>query len=237
MTDFSLFKTYGAGIPAQVNVPISFRVNWQVYSEQWLDNLPNQLMAGGMTCPQARDYLLAHYDTLINRIIVKRDTVLEGYPGAINFAYNGTGSPPDYGSWYMRTADVTDLDVEYVANVFVDALSAVANIPVDGSWNIFDAKVFASYPSTNPGSIPFDYSAWLPTMQRITSIDVEQWFCNVTSCCGVPSNPSTASHFLIPASSTPNPVEEKASVPILRNAVYLSNHTFQFVRNFGRLNK
>lgn len=236
MTDFSLFKQYGPGIPAQLDVPISFRVNWQIYSEQWLDNLPAQLMAEGMTCQEARDYLSAHYDILINRIIVKRDTVIPCFPDGIDFTYNGTGSPPDYGNWRSRVGIPTDLDTIYLAQDFVAGLPDLSSVTVDGTWDIFNGQVFAAYPSTNPGSIPFNYSAWLPPMERITAIDINKWFCNVTQCCGSGTF-GGASQFLIPAPDMPSPVEEKSSIPILNNPLYLANHTWAFRNNFGRIPK
>jgi len=237
MTDFSLFKTYGAGQPLQFNSPSDFYVGWQIYSEQWLDSLPQRLIDDGMTCQQARDYLTAHYDELMSRVIIKRDTVMAGFPSGIDFGFNGTGSPPDYGNWYIRETVPNDLDVVFVPTEFLAGLPDLATITIDGAWDTLAARTFASYPSTNPGSIPFNYSAWIATGQRVTSIDINKWFCNVTSCCGTGFPVGGGSQFLIPGPDMKEPVQENSSIPLIKTPVYLANHTWAFKNNFGRLPK
>lgn len=230
-----LFKTYGPGQPKQFNAPTAFRVWWQVYSEQWLDSLPAALIASGMTCQEARDYISANLANILSRTIVKAGTVIPGFPDAIVFGYNGTGSPPDYGNWQKRTDPVIDLTIDYAANIDAGALDSRATVTVDGTWVIFAAVVFASYPSTNPGSIPFDYSAWLPTVEVVTSIDVNKWFCENSNCCGSGIPIGGGSQFLIPGPDMPDPVQQNSTVPLIKTPVYLANHTWSFRNNFGRL--
>lgn len=238
MTDFSLFKTYDLGKPVQFNRPSDFVVEMQVWSEQWLDGLPQRLIDSGMTCQQARDYITANYAQILGRCFVKRDFVMDGFSAFVNPVL-GAGSPPDYGNVFNRVAVPDDITpgADYSATTFVEGFPVMNGTPVDGTWNLLSVKTFAAFPSTNPGTLPTAYGAWLPDVLRITSIDINKWFCNVTQCCsaGIPAN--GAASFLIPQLEMPAPVEEKSSVPLIKSAVYLSNHSFQFIRNFGRLPK
>ncbi|HKY45376.1 MAG TPA: hypothetical protein VJM50_19950, partial [Pyrinomonadaceae bacterium] len=79
-------------------------------------------------------------------------------------------------------------------------------------------------------------STWLPLVEIIETVDLIGWYnCIAPTCSIVPIGPTEAPHFLIPRSDTPDPVEEKASVPMLNALIKLSNHTYQFIRNFGRV--
>lgn len=67
-------------------------------------------------------------------------------------------------------------------------------------------------------------------------VDPEALWCCVTEgqCCVTPS--AAGPRFLIPPPEGPrNPVEENSTAPVLNQAIYLSNYTFQFVNNFGRV--
>jgi len=238
MTDFSLFKTYGPGQPIQFDRPSDFTVELQVWSEQWLDGLPLRLIAGGMTCQQARDYITANIATILGRCIVRRDTVIDGFSAFVN-PVDGAGSPPDYGNAYTRFPANDNLvpPADYSATTFFAGFPDLINVTVNGDWDIFSVKTFAAYASTNPGTPPHDYGAWLPTVERIIEIDINRWFCNVTQCCGVPIPVGGASSFLMPKADMPSPVEENSSTPLIKTPVYLANHTWAFKNNFGRLPK
>jgi len=69
-------------------------------------------------------------------------------------------------------------------------------------------------------------------------VDPEALWCCVTQgvCCSAPPVGS-GGKFLIPPNNPPLPGEENATTPVLNKAIYLSNYTFQFVNNFGRVNK
>lgn len=87
------------------------------------------------------------------------------------------------------------------------------------------------WPNPQP-EIPYSYSS-------VTGInDPEALWCCVTEgvCCSAPPVGS-GGKFLIPPNNPPLPGEENATTPVLNKAIYLSNYTFQFVNNFGRVNK
>jgi len=69
-------------------------------------------------------------------------------------------------------------------------------------------------------------------------INPDDLFCCVTEgqCCDAPPVGS-ATGFLIPRPENPAPVEENISTPLLNTALYLSNHTYQFTANYGRVPK
>lgn len=69
--------------------------------------------------------------------------------------------------------------------------------------------------------------------------DTEAQWCCISEgfgCCATPGG-NFAPRFLIPTPLTPQPGEEKVTTPLLYTPLYLANHTFQFVSNFGRVKK
>ncbi len=220
-----IFKTYTTGVPTAV-LSNDNRNFFIVYSEQWFDDWPRQLMDGGMTCQEARDYISAHWQTtgdgtpfnpVTPRLIVKANSTM-----AACAAFNLNDSTG--GNFYAQ-------DIELGAPVEVGgssggACTPSANYPVDGSWGSFFFESFVSSDST-----------WLPTVDIIGTVDINKWFCCRTDCCGSGLPPGGAPQFLIPGPDMPSPVEEKSSVPILNNPLYLANHTWAFKNNFGRLPK
>jgi len=68
--------------------------------------------------------------------------------------------------------------------------------------------------------------------------DAEGLWCCVTEgypCCVAPT--IAGNSFLIPRPENPEPVEENISTPLLNSVLYLSNHSYQFTANYGRIKK
>lgn len=87
-----------------------------------------------------------------------------------------------------------------------------------------------------------DGMVYSPSFQMLVGYtDLDAQFCCLASgqgcveCGGAVG--SVNPHFLIPPPADPEPVEEKSTAPTLEQFIKLSNHTFQFTRNFGRVKK
>lgn len=119
--------------------------------------------------------------------------------------------------------------------VYSNDTSPAVNFPLTAGVD------FLTISFSSVGGIGCDGVAWNPTQSIAYFADqagIDAWFCCATSahnCCGSP--PAAAPKFLIPPSGSPAPGEENATTPVLNKAIYLSNYTFQFVNNFGRVPK
>ena len=226
MADLSIFKTYAPATPERYTTN-DHRPRTDVFSEQWLDAWAIQLIAGGMDCDEARAFIQANWATyevsneagdtyFIQRVIAKRDSVID-LCNAVD--WNGGSG----GIFITR-----DLELENPNTIGGQNLPAVCTpnptIAVDGTWGRLTFEGFVGSDTT-----------WFPLVEAVETINVNSWFCQVSNCCGGGNTINGGGQFLIPAVNMPEPEAQQATTPILGSALYLANHTFQFVRNFGRV--
>ncbi|HKY45604.1 MAG TPA: hypothetical protein VJM50_21120, partial [Pyrinomonadaceae bacterium] len=184
------FKTYGTGTPVMWTSP-DHRPRSMVFSEQWFDNWPAQLMDGGMTCQQAFAYIednwqfvpgLVNEDgspAIISRLIVKADSVVALCSA---LAYNGgTG-----GTFVTRDLDLIN-PVTIGGQNTPETCTPSPTTTADGWGNL----VFDGFVGTA--------STWLPLVEIIETVDLIGWYnCIAPTCSIVPIGPTEAPHFLIP---------------------------------------
>lgn len=225
----SLFKQYGIGTPVGV-LSNDGRTYFFVYSEQWFDAWPQYLINNGMTCQQARDYISANWKTIsfdfgagiitIPRLIVKQGSTMPACAGLIQ--NGGTG-----GLFQTQVDPGVSPIIEVGGVSYPGACTPDPNYPVDGTWGLFRFQSFVGVPATQ----------WVPSIEVISAVDINKWFCNDTSCCGSALPIGGGSSFLIPGAPMAAPVQEKSTIPLIKTPVYLTNHTWAFRNNFGRLPK
>lgn len=224
-----IFKTYNTGIP-EGRRSNDHKIHAYVNSEQWFDDWPRQLMAGGMTCQEARDYISANWQqievfdevlgelVMIPRIIAQADSFLS-LCGALNY---NAGSGGTWVQFDLELLNPVTIGGQNEPGVCTPSIST----PVDGTWGLIRYDSFVGSTST-----------WLPDVFKINTVDVNKWFCCRTECCGTGIPIGGGSAFLIPGADMPSPVQENSSTPLIKTPVYLSNHTWAFRNNFGRLPK
>jgi len=95
-----------------------------------------------------------------------------------------------------------------------------------------DAVLYGSSPAY-PDDIGFTLN--YNTLSGFT--DTEEMWCCVSEGYGCCASPSAffGGRFLIPPPTNPQPGEEGITTPLLYTPIYLSNHTFQFINNYGRV--
>lgn len=218
------YKTYTTASPDNFLPFGSTSIFATVYSEQWLDDLPRQLIAGGMSCQDAKIFVASNWNVindgggnLYPRLIVKAESFVD-LCAAI--AWNGgTG-----GNFETRDIELQNpTEIGGISGPF--NCTPGANIQADGTWGQLS---FLGFVATA--------TRWNPVVECIDRLDIDKWFCCRTECCGS-TIPGGSGGFLIPAPTLIPPVDEKASIPILNNPLYLANHTWAFRNNFGRLPK
>jgi len=222
------FKTYSSQVPLNVRSN-DHKLYARLFSEQWFDDWPRQLLDGGMTCEEAREYIRANWQTLlvfdesvgadveIPRVIVKAGTEF-ALCTAINYGSGG-------GIFETLDLELHNL-TEIGSSTGPGDCTPSSTYIADGTWGFL---IF--------GGFVGDTTTWTPTVEAINVVDIDAWFCCRTTCCGGPIPIGGAPGFLIPRPANPTPVEEKVSTPILHNPLYLSNHTYQFQNNFGVIKK
>lgn len=218
------YKTYTTASPVNF-IPISTTSPFAVvYSEQWLDDLPRQLIDGGMSCQDAKIFIASNWNIIDGgdgnfypRLIVKAQSFVDICSA---FSWN-TGSG---GTWTLRDLLLQNPN-EIGGSNSQFICTPTAPVQADGSWGnlIFNGFVAST-------------SRWNPVVECIDQLDIDRWFCCRTECCGS-TIPGGSGGFLIPAPTLIAPVDEKASIPILNNPLYLANHTWAFRNNFGRIPK
>lgn len=75
-----------------------------------------------------------------------------------------------------------------------------------------------------------------PLASFLNTINFDKWWCCASApqgCC-TPAGPPPP-QFLIPRPASPTPVQQNSSIPPLQQMIFLSNYTFQFVNDFGRV--
>ena len=221
------YKTYADKTPENHRAN-DHRIYAFVYSEQWFDNWPTLLMEGGMSCAEAKAFIIENWQTFtffdeeigadvqVPRIIAKAGEYF-GLCSAINFGTNGG---------LFNTRDLSLGPLTQIGSSTTEFVCTPSpNYQADGTWGLLEFEGFVSGTTT-----------WTPLVTAIDTVDIDAWFCCRTSCCGGGSG-SLAPGFLIPRPAAPTPVEQKVSTPILHNPLYLSNHTYQFQNNFGVIKK
>lgn len=226
MSDPILFKWYGPLTPTVTETNLH-RPTTFIYSEQWFDQWPGQLIASGMTCDEAKLYIAENWNKIFwtdpdgnpqegIRVIARADTFVD-LCDAVEWN-GGTG-----GTFYIRVTETSPaISIGGINSEFVCTPSPTKE--VDGTWSLL---IFEGFVNTD--------TRWLPVVEAITALDIDKWFCNSSNCCGGGNTINGGGQFLIPAVNLPEPVAQEATTPILGSALYLANHTFQFVRNFGRV--
>jgi len=218
------FKTYVTATPENHRAN-DHRIYAFVYSEQWLDNWPTLLIAGGMTCDEAKAYIAANWQTFpffdedlgeeiqVPRIIAKAESFFD-LCAAINFGSNG-------GVFNTRDLSLGPL-TEIGSSLTEFVCTPSPTYQADGTWGLLEFEGFVSGTTT-----------WTPSVEAIATLDIDGWFPCVSECGGGGINPSLAPHFVFPRPTTPPPVGERATTPFLESPIVLSNHTYQFQNNFG----
>lgn len=228
-----------------------------IYSEQWFDSIPARLIAGGMTPEQALAYCESNVPILLNKNVVARaGTFVPTCPAT------GSRIAPtpnlDNGFWYVLPFNyLPDArtyvreDIFFVTEVgrknsqaggpggngvcFMWPAAAPYEItpgecPVNGSWDYFAFESSSADQGNIPG-LPFRYY-WLPEVEALLQItNIANWFNGVVDNEPPPSPPSK---FLIPPENL-TPVQSNIVTPELSKMIRVSNHTYQFEKNFGRI--
>lgn len=218
------YKTYTTASPANFLPFGTTSIYAVVYSEQWLDALPARLIAGGMSCQDAKIFINTNWNNISDgggnfypRLIVKAETFV-GLCSAI--AWNGGSG----GLFYAY--DVNEQNPIELGGINEPLVCTPgANIQFDGSIGRLEFRGFVG-----------TSTRWNPVVECIDQLDIDRWFCCRTECCGS-TIPGGSGGFLIPKPTLIPPVDEKASIPILNNPLYLANHTWAFRNNFGRIPK
>jgi hypothetical protein len=201
-------------------------------SEAYMDTYPDLLI--GMDCAAARQYLIDNQAAVFSRVV--KDGTSFPRPDETNASITGEGAGYQvyiqpiggvydlYGTWSISPVDGIIDEITWpgpwpmiigvdVAQIYFNRVVSSGN-PDDGFK--LDAE------STNLAS--FDFNSW--------------WCCaaaarGCTEGCG--GGALYGGRFLIPPTDPPAPGEENATTPVLNQAIYLSNYTFQFTNNFGRV--
>ncbi len=216
-------KTYGAGTPLQFYSQGISTYFGRVWSEHALDRLPCDLVNNGMTPAEAKQYIIDNLTDILARQYVVYGSIL-----ICDAALTPHGTPTGFIGWfeYPPVADFNN-------PVFVKG-GAINSDPLvtfteNGTWDAFEAQSFASIGPSN-------FYSWDASLTVVTSLDVNAWFdCAYGACSSGGSTPGP--HFLIPRPDplSLTPGQMNSSTPALKKMVFLSNYTFQFVNNFGRV--
>ncbi len=91
---------------------------------------------------------------------------------------------------------------------------------------------------SNIGGQGCDGVTWNPNQNTGTFVNYHTWFCCASAgfnCCEPAGNPGP--HFLIPRPNSGSllPGQLQSSTPALQKMIFLSNYTFQFTNDFGRI--
>lgn len=193
-------------------------------SETFFNNYPNLLInTYGFTCEAAHDYLLANIGVLAAQVIQDGyvfNNMTSGEIDLVGTASNllfGTVDPgPDaYGGWEKSISDGFIDNTTFGWPMVINSPVRVFNIEVTGDLGGSSATINRTVPILDIGSFDF-----------------EEWWCYYSGCCAAPT--FFGGRFLIPPPASPAPGEENVTTPLLYTPIYLSNHTFQFIRDFGR---
>lgn len=196
-------------------------------SETYMNNFPAILNGAGFTCENSRAYLLANSGSLFAGIV--KDGSAFQKPSESNVELTGEFAGGQlyidnniYGSFGMGPDGFFD------------------EITWPGPWPII-MGVDAQSVQVQIGSSPDNATLTILNCPAVMqSFDFNLWFCcaaapfGCTEGCG--ASIPMGGRFLIPPPANPGP-GENVSTPILGTPLYLSNHTFQFTANYGRVPK
>jgi hypothetical protein len=189
-------------------------------------------------CTTAHDVLFANWQLLWKQPVKTGDVIADpGFNAAslmnptplfTGYAISVTidGIPRGNFAWTTVASVVT----------YQNQTSPPVNFPLVAGVDFIDTIQFGSVGGDNSDGVAWNPSQQLGSLSDLVGFDA--WFCCASTgfnCCGGP--PAAVPKFLIPPSSTPAPGEENATTPVLNKAIYLSNYTFQFTNNFGRVKK
>jgi len=219
-------------LPQQMHYTGNPATGTQIYtllSESLFNSYPSILLSSGFDCQGAHDYILANLASIINSVVP------DGYALAAVACADLINPYPATIGWKVET----DL-IAYGVNYKDDDECAINDT---APWPM----VFG--PGGNVGSVTFRFNQQnagpgMPDVgisRIVNRVDVanfnyELWWCAHSGCCA-PVETFYGGRFLIPPPASPLPGEEGVTTPLLFTPIYLSNHTFQFVANYGRINK
>lgn len=196
-------------------------VIYAIYSETFMNTIPSILFGAGYDCATAKPIALASIAGIADNLV--QNGYSFGVPTAPELAMTLVGGgytfqgPGFYGEVSNTTAGYAD------GTTF--------------PWPLIvgdTADLYSLFQSGNPILGWVEFNRTLPLLD-MTNFDFETWWCYWSGCCTPPIG--SGPKFLIPRPLIPQPGEENVSTPVLNKAIYLSNYTFQFVNNFGRVKK
>jgi len=200
--------------------------SYNINVESYFNGLPNEYLGFGLTCEQAYDAIIPSLPTVVPTVVANGTVIAAPVEADFDMPVGGSIILRVDGAFagsYARSEggfeDATTFPwpgvagVNFFQNLQFQVTDAGGGVNSEMNYTI------------NSLSEPFDEDEW--------------WCCNATGC--VPGGCGAAvffgGRFLIPSPGIPAPGEENISTPLLRTPLYLSNHTYQFTKNFGRIKK